>query len=306
LVKLVLLQRIVFVVVAFGAGKGQSEPGRRHGIDAVDDLLGASQFLVDPGLGVEEGVAMEARRDATAFAALRQQVAGDLGDAELIVGKVAVDRVDDPIPIPPGPVPLGVTEVSVAVGITGEVEPVARPAFGEVGRGEELASTIWDQSSGVIGDRNTRSGWTERSEVKSVFDVFSLPFTDDGSPITAPGGSPVRSSERRRNKVASSAGGSGWTPALASRASMKKSTGCFPSGTCGADGWLEGPMIRSFPGSEEGKQKHGPTQWGEDASRDRDPTTSRTMTSPHACAEEGSLQLHGDLVLRLDRHGLEF
>jgi hypothetical protein len=85
---------------------------------------------------------MESRRDAAAFAALRQQVARDLGDAELVVGQVAVDRVDDLIPITPGPVPLGVPEIAVAVRVAREVEPVARPTFGEVGRREEAVDEI--------------------------------------------------------------------------------------------------------------------------------------------------------------------
>ncbi len=68
---------------------------------------------------------------------IRQQVARDLLDGELIEGHVAIHGVDDPIAIAPGVRTQAVAEETVAVGIACHVQPVPSPAFPEIGRGEK-------------------------------------------------------------------------------------------------------------------------------------------------------------------------
>ena len=137
-IKLVLLERVVFVIVALGTGKGQGEPGRRGGIDAVDHFLGAIQLLVDSGLGVAQGVAVESDRDFLFRRRVGDKVAGELLDAELIVRLVAIDRRHDPVAVAPGPAPFSIPEIPVALTIAGKVEPVPSPALAVVRGGEEL------------------------------------------------------------------------------------------------------------------------------------------------------------------------
>jgi len=67
---------------------------------------------------------------------IREQVAGELFDDELVKGEVAIEGVDDPLAIfPDGP--GFVPGAAVGVGVAGLIEPVAGPAFAELGRGEE-------------------------------------------------------------------------------------------------------------------------------------------------------------------------
>ena len=59
-----------------------------------------------------------------------QQVAGDLLDGELVVGKVAVQGVDDPVAIPPdGAERIGA--VAGRIGVACQVQPHPRPALAE-------------------------------------------------------------------------------------------------------------------------------------------------------------------------------
>ena len=74
---------------------------------------------------------------------MRQQVAGDLLDDELVVGHVFVERVDDPVAIHPHEPRLVFFE-TVRIGIAGRIEPDSAPAFAIMGRCEQAArSRCW-------------------------------------------------------------------------------------------------------------------------------------------------------------------
>jgi len=60
---------------------------------------------------------------------LVELVAGDLLPDEQVVRLVAVERVDDVVAVTPRMRHVGVALVAGGVGVAGEVEPVARPAF---------------------------------------------------------------------------------------------------------------------------------------------------------------------------------
>ena len=49
---------------------------------------------------------------------------------------VIIDGVDDPVPIDPSPVSETITQVAVAVGVAGQIEPLSGPPFTEMRRGE--------------------------------------------------------------------------------------------------------------------------------------------------------------------------
>ena len=64
-------------------------------------------------------------------------VAGDLLADEAVVGLVFIEGLDDVIAIAPRVWAKGVVLEAIALGVAREVEPVARPAFAVVRRGEQ-------------------------------------------------------------------------------------------------------------------------------------------------------------------------
>ena len=136
LVELLLADRVVFVVVAAAAVERQRHPGRAGGLQAVDDRFDEPLLDDATALAVEAVVAVEARGDDLGFQRVRQQVAGELFDGELVERLVLVVGADDPVA--PGPHRARrVALEAVAVRVAGEVEPLHRHLLAEVGRGEE-------------------------------------------------------------------------------------------------------------------------------------------------------------------------
>ena len=96
---------------------------------------------------VDHPVAQKAGRHAKALCRDRiggngHQIAGKLLDHELVVREIAVVGVDHPIA--PGVLIAGkILFVAIAVGITGGVEPVPRPLFAEVRRGEQSIDLLF-------------------------------------------------------------------------------------------------------------------------------------------------------------------
>jgi hypothetical protein len=128
LVIFLLTDRIVFVIVALGTPDRESQKGGAGGCQPIHDRLDPELFPVDPALLVDLGVSVETGGDFFLVARIGEHVASELLDHELVEGKVAVDRVDHPVPIEPD-VPRCVDAVSVRIGIPRDVQPPAGPAF---------------------------------------------------------------------------------------------------------------------------------------------------------------------------------
>ena len=133
-----LRERIVLVVVALRATDGQAEPYRSDRVRAVDDLLEPPFLGVGAALGIRGRVAMKARGDKLVDVALRQEIARDLLERELVEGHVAVEGLNDPVPVAPGVRPEIVAAKAVAVRVAGEIQPVTGPLLGIV-RGVQQA-----------------------------------------------------------------------------------------------------------------------------------------------------------------------
>ena len=127
-VKLLLREGVEFVVVALSAAERGAEPDRCGRVDPVDNGGNTKLLGIDTPLLVNHGVAVKAGRDLLIIGRVRKKIAGDLLDRELIVGKVAIERVNDPVAIEPDLAPV-VLFVPVRVGITRQVEPGTRPAL---------------------------------------------------------------------------------------------------------------------------------------------------------------------------------
>ena len=79
---------------------------------------------------------MKARGDEVVRRGAREEVAGELLDAELIVGQVFVQSFHDPVAVGPD-LARPVFLEAVGVGIAGEIEPAAGPAFAVAGRSQQ-------------------------------------------------------------------------------------------------------------------------------------------------------------------------
>src|SRR3954449_8303947 len=120
------------MVVALRAPDRQAEPDGAERGGAVEQLLVAELLGIGAAFAIGEGVAIEASRDERLDVAIGEQVARELLGSELVEGQVAVERVDDPIAIAPGPRAGAVLFIAVGIGVAGEVEPPAGPLLAEV------------------------------------------------------------------------------------------------------------------------------------------------------------------------------
>ena len=66
------------------------------------------------------------------------RLACDLFPGELVVGKIVVEGLDDPVAIGPGIAAGFVVLKAVALSVASDIEPVACPAFAVIGRGEKV------------------------------------------------------------------------------------------------------------------------------------------------------------------------
>ena len=128
-------QQVVFVIVTLGTAHRQAQ---KDGTDGGGHLAEQDvPVLFAPGLG--EGSQPEKGQGNHQFRVRRRQragrhhleelVPGQLFLHEPVVGLVGIEGIDDVVPIAPGVVVLGIALVAVGVGVTGQVQPVAPPAF---------------------------------------------------------------------------------------------------------------------------------------------------------------------------------
>ena len=122
LVEVLLGDGVVFVVVADGAAEGEAHEGSANGGDAVDDVFEMG-FFWKSGADVDDEVeSVEAGGDELFLGGVLVKVAGDLELGKVVVGKVFVEGLNDPIAV--GRVVAEVVVVvSVGVCDADKVEP---------------------------------------------------------------------------------------------------------------------------------------------------------------------------------------
>ena len=139
---------VKLVVMAAGAGDGHRQEPTGDGVDALVPVVGheasdnvGGEALV---LVVNRGGA-EVAEGATVFAGrLGHLVGGELHLHEPVVGQVAIDGFDDPVAVAPG-VRIGLVggfRSRVVFAETGDVHPVAAPAFAVLRHGLELVDEL--------------------------------------------------------------------------------------------------------------------------------------------------------------------
>ena len=123
-----LREGVVLVVVALGAAQRQAHPDLHGRINAVLDGRDAKLLVVGSPFRVGHRVAMKGRRHKLLERRLRQQVAGDLLDGELVERQVAVQGVDHPVAVAPNDAQR-IGAVAFAIGIARQIEPDSGPAL---------------------------------------------------------------------------------------------------------------------------------------------------------------------------------
>jgi hypothetical protein len=112
--------------MALGATDRQPQKGLADGVDAINYALDAELFGIDAALLIEHRVAQKTRGHAGLQRRLRQQIARQLFDRELIERHVFVERVDYPVAIWPDRARAVFFE-PVGVGVSRGVEPPSPP-----------------------------------------------------------------------------------------------------------------------------------------------------------------------------------
>ena len=122
LIVFALRERIEFVIVAAAAVEGQPHPDGAGRLDAVLHVIDARLLGDAAAFAIDHVVAMKAGGDELRRRRIRQQVAGELLDRELIERHVLVERVDRPV----APIPhraRRIALVAVGVRVARRVEP---------------------------------------------------------------------------------------------------------------------------------------------------------------------------------------
>ena len=135
-VKVPCLDRVEFVVVAFGAAEGAAKPGSGDRADALGTILGEILLRLGSAFAGHHVEAVVAGRDDLFGRRVREEVAGELFPGENVEGFVPVEGVDDVIAIGKDALVLVAVE-SDGVGVARDIEPPDGHPFAEVWRIEE-------------------------------------------------------------------------------------------------------------------------------------------------------------------------
>ena len=137
------------MIVTAAAVEGQAHPNSADGFGHVEDIVDAV-FLGDGSAFPVDGVvAEEAGGDFLFEGCLGEQVAGDLPDGEVIVGKIAVEGLDDPVtPRPHGS--FGVALKTIGIGVAGGIKPRPGKAFSKCLVVEKSVNEAFPGVGGII------------------------------------------------------------------------------------------------------------------------------------------------------------
>ena len=125
---LVMSDGVVLVGVTLSATGGQPHPNSAGGGDPVDRGIETEFQGIDSAFFVELGVSVKPGGGFLFLRSVGQHVPGQLFYGELVVGHIVIESPDHPIAVGPD-VAWTIFLVAIAVGIAGEVEPLATPLF---------------------------------------------------------------------------------------------------------------------------------------------------------------------------------
>src|SRR5438105_12685790 len=107
-------------------------------------------------------MAVEGSGDAGVWIIRPNFVPRDLLAKETIIRFVFVERFDDVIAIAPDVGPRFILFETLALGVAGEVQPMPRPAFAVMGRGQELLDHLLEGLRRSVGQESIHFLWSWR------------------------------------------------------------------------------------------------------------------------------------------------
>ena len=126
------------MIVTARATNGQSKANRPHRGRGLDEFVLPAHFGIDvPGHHFPGTAPRKTRSDERLAITRGDFIPRNLQSKEAVVGHVLVERVNHPIPIPPGIRTIRVQLEPVGIGVVRQVQPVLRPAFAISRRGQE-------------------------------------------------------------------------------------------------------------------------------------------------------------------------
>lgn len=192
---LVLGDGVVFVAVTLGAGHGRAHPHGEGRVDAVHHGGDAKLLVAGAAFVLRHRVAVKGRGDELVLAWLGQQVPGDLFDSELVEGKVAIERLQQPVPVSPNFARL-VAGVTRTVRITGQVQPERGPMLPEGGLGQQGGHIAFIGIGPLVGDKGL-----DFVPVRRQADEVEGEPASQGAAIRLGGGAQAFLLESRQDKV---------------------------------------------------------------------------------------------------------
>ena len=129
-------QRVVFVVVTLRARERQAQPDRGRGADALGGVTQPVFLGVRAHLGGRRAVAQEGGGHQLPLAGLGQQVPGQLLGRELIERQVAIEGVDDVVPVGVHLAEI-IIVIAIRIRVARQIEPVLGHPFSECRSGQQ-------------------------------------------------------------------------------------------------------------------------------------------------------------------------
>ena len=123
---------VILVRVTPGAAHRKPHKDQTCGISPVDDLLNPVFLRIDSSFRIGQRVAVKSGGHPLLNRSSGKQIPRQLLQDKLIIREVSIIGVDDPLPVTPGVGTRIVLLKSVAVGITGQIQPMPGPALSEV------------------------------------------------------------------------------------------------------------------------------------------------------------------------------
>ena len=136
LIILAMRNRIVLVRVTLSTPRGKPQPGGPRRGNSISHRMKSKLQRIDAAFFVQHRVAMKPGGNSLGHRRIRQHIARQLFDRELIKRHVVLNRPNHPVAERPDR-SIAVFFVAVGVGISSEVQPAPRPELSVRGRFQE-------------------------------------------------------------------------------------------------------------------------------------------------------------------------
>ena len=148
-VEILLLNRVVLVIVAARAAQSEPQPNVRRGLRAVRNILHAELLRHNAAFRAGPVIPVKRRGDALVQSGIRQQVAGNLLNGELIERHVLLERFNHPI-APAPHIARAIGLIAVCIRVPGRLHPTKSHALGIARRRQQTVDRLLVSIRGVV------------------------------------------------------------------------------------------------------------------------------------------------------------